>query len=100
MRPFSTSNQTSLLNLREKSGLARWILGFRDPVLQFLVLLHFVLRLRRISLPAVEICQPEMRLRGERGFLLEFAHSGRGFFGRSRVPVQRGGFSPRIPRSP
>src|SRR6267143_348797 len=76
--------------------LARWILGFRDAVLQFLVLLHFLFRLSRISLPAVEICQPEMRLCGERGFLLEFDHSGPGFFGRSGATVEEGGFAERI----
>src|SRR5712664_1065438 len=37
-------------------ALARWILGLRDLILQSLVLLHFVLRLRCISLFAVEIC--------------------------------------------
>jgi len=91
-------------------ALARWILGFRDAVLQFLVLLHFLFRLSRISLPAVEICQPECACaasedsfsssitlvqafsprRGYRrggGFASEYSVSGMSGFSRWRAPV-------------
>src|SRR5216683_417868 len=74
--------------IASKHLLARWILGLGDPVLQSLVLLHFALRLRCISFLAVEICQAEMRLRGERGLPLDVDHSGPCFFGRSRVAVE------------
>src|SRR5216684_552884 len=71
-----------------KSPLLRLRSRRLDGTLQSLELLHFALSLRGLTLLAIERGQSEMRLRRERGFLLEFDHSGPCFFGRSRVAVE------------